>query len=100
MTLPQTELFLLRNLLGLSLPWITGWQMQLDPGAFDPSIHLSSTAAARPAQAAGGDGDGYGGEGDGGDGGYAAVAPPMPAAMQAAPASGGYRRPAPPRRLQ
>ena len=40
--LAQQEMYLLRNLLGLSIPHLTGWQYQLMPSSFDPSINLAS----------------------------------------------------------
>ena len=45
-TLAQQEVYLLRNLLGLSIPTLTGWQYQLTPSTFDPAVNLA--AAARP----------------------------------------------------
>ena len=43
----QQELFLLRNLLGLSIPYLTGWQYQLLPTSFDPSVNLASARASQ-----------------------------------------------------
>lgn len=61
MWLSVHDLSLLKHLAGTSLPTITGWAVNLDPGLFDPSHHL---------EAAGGyGGGGGGGSGDGGDGG-------------------------------
>jgi len=36
----QAEVYLLRNLLGTSLPWVTGWMYNLDPSALIPGYHL------------------------------------------------------------
>ena len=36
----QAEVYLLRNLLGTSLPWVTGWQYNLDPTNLVPGYHL------------------------------------------------------------
>lgn len=36
----QAEIYLLRNLLGVSLPWVTGWQYNLDPTKFDHNVHV------------------------------------------------------------
>ena len=44
-TLQQQELYLLRNLLGLSIPYLTGWQYQLLPSSFDPALNLTSRRA-------------------------------------------------------
>jgi len=51
-TLSQQEVYLLRNLLGLSIPTLTGWQYQLSPSTFDASINL---AAPVRGSASGGD---------------------------------------------
>ena len=37
---PQ-ELVLIKHLVNTALPWVTGWQMNLDARAFDPSVHLA-----------------------------------------------------------
>jgi hypothetical protein len=42
-TLQQQELYLLRNLLGLSIPYLTGWQYQLLPSSFDPALNLATS---------------------------------------------------------
>ncbi len=77
-TLAQQEVYLLRNLLGLSIPTLTGWQYQLTPSTFDPAVNL-----AAPSRAAGG---GAGGAADEDDG--AAAPAPAPAyAPRAAPAA-------------
>jgi len=49
-TLAQQEMYLLRNLLGLSIPHLTGWQYQLMPSSFDPAFNL-----AAPSKGDGGD---------------------------------------------
>jgi hypothetical protein len=36
----QQEMYLLRNLLGLSIPVVTGWSYQLNPSSFDPAVNL------------------------------------------------------------
>jgi hypothetical protein len=53
-TLQQQELYLLRNLLGLSIPYLTGWQYQLLPSSFDPAVNMASAAAAQRAGEEGG----------------------------------------------
>ena len=42
-TLSQQEVYLLRNLLGLSIPTLTGWQYQLSPSTFDVSVNLAAS---------------------------------------------------------
>lgn len=51
-TLAQQEMYLLRNLLGVSIPTLTGWQYQLSPSTFDPTVNLAAPSRA----AAGGPG--------------------------------------------
>jgi hypothetical protein len=49
----QAEVYLLRNLLGTSLPWVTGWMYNLDPSALIPGYHLLppyQQSAANPQQ--------------------------------------------------
>jgi hypothetical protein len=36
----QAEVYLLRNMLGTSLPFVTGWQYNLDPSLLVPALHL------------------------------------------------------------
>jgi hypothetical protein len=55
MWLSVHDLSLLKHLAGTSLPAITGWAVNLDPGLFDPAHHLEPTG-------------GYGGGGGGGAG--------------------------------
>ena len=31
----------IKHLVNTALPWVTGWQMNLDARAFDPSVHLA-----------------------------------------------------------
>lgn len=57
--LSAVDLALLKHLLNTSLSTITGWAVNLDPGLFDPALHLARDAG-------GGNGGGYGG-GAGGD---------------------------------
>ena len=45
-TLSPQELVLIKHLANHALPWITGWMMNLDHRAFDPSIHYAAQGAA------------------------------------------------------
>jgi hypothetical protein len=57
-SLAQQEMYLLRNLLGLSIPHLTGWQYQMAPASFDPEVNLLTEQAGR------GGGEDGGGEDD------------------------------------
>ncbi len=86
-SLAQQEMYLLRNLLGLSIPHLTGWQYQMVPGSFDPEVNLATGAGAK-----GGDGDGDGMDMDAPAAATAAPAPSAPSApqQQYPPRGGGY----------
>lgn len=45
-SLSQAEFFLIRNLLGVSVPWVTGWQHHLDATVYDAPTNSASEAAA------------------------------------------------------
>jgi len=49
--LAQQEMYLLRNLMGLSIPHLTGWQYQLSPASFDPAHNLASGGTGAGASA-------------------------------------------------
>jgi hypothetical protein len=45
--LSHTDLALLKHLISQSIVWVTGWQLNLDPTAFHPDVHLVAPGAAR-----------------------------------------------------
>ena len=60
--LSHNDLALLKHLISQSIVWVTGWQLNLDPTAFHPDVHLApegksykgGRAAATPSAPAGG----------------------------------------------
>lgn len=51
-TITANELFVIRNLAGISIAWISGWYVNLDPSLYDASVHEYREASTGTAGAA------------------------------------------------